>query len=150
MTTWPLFPFTYFVTQLWNLWRRKRQLNGFPTLCGRLDLVLCWFFFFFTTDLGTRFVIHPPGLSVVSAPAPVFQRPDIGSPHTGWPNHHPFRVSSPTNAIPSHRSTRSQRVRGVTNSVRLRELEMRENQAYVLSWRLGMFGAGSILKNWRK
>ncbi|XP_025078224.1 tubulin polyglutamylase ttll6-like isoform X2 [Pomacea canaliculata] len=85
------------------------------------------------SDLGTRFVIHPPGLSVVSAPAPVFQRPDIGSPHTGWPNHHPFRVSSPTNAIPSHRSTRSQRVRGVTNSVRLRELEMRENQAYVLS-----------------
>ncbi|KAK3593774.1 hypothetical protein CHS0354_014313 [Potamilus streckersoni] len=87
---------------------------------------------------------HPPshGLSVVSAPAPVMQRPELGrndvpSPSTG----NLSRVSSNQTLQPSTdnqsgsslRSTKSQRIRGASNNLRLRQLEMRENHAVVFS-----------------
>ncbi|KAK7469869.1 hypothetical protein BaRGS_00036089 [Batillaria attramentaria] len=91
-------------------------------------------------DVGlTRFIAQHPshGLSVVSAPAPVVQRPDVVSPNTGQPRQtQPVSIGPSTNALDtlnSQRSTKSQRIRGATNSMRLRQLEMRENHAFVFS-----------------
>ncbi|XP_055956580.1 tubulin polyglutamylase ttll6 isoform X1 [Patella vulgata] len=75
------------------------------------------------------------GLSVVSAPAPVVQRPDLAvrqdlsSPHSAL-----SRISSQhsVNESPT-RSTKSQRIRGASNNLRLRQMEMRENHAFVYS-----------------
>ncbi|GFO20153.1 tubulin polyglutamylase ttll13, partial [Plakobranchus ocellatus] len=72
------------------------------------------------------------GLSVVSAPAPVALRPDVISPSiTGFNKlPPPQQIATSDN---SHKSTKSQRVRGASNSLRLRQLEMRENHAFVYS-----------------
>ncbi|GFR98531.1 tubulin polyglutamylase TTLL13P-like [Elysia marginata] len=72
------------------------------------------------------------GLSVVSAPAPVALRPDVISPSiTGFNKlPPPQQIATSDN---SHKSTKSQRVRGASNSIRLRQLEMRENHAFVYS-----------------
>lgn len=81
----------------------------------------------------------PPGLSVVSAPAPVVQRPDLAHPGSVTPGSNISRIGS-QQSVPeghgsaSHRSTRSQRIRGASNNLRLRQIEMRENHATVLSW----------------
>ncbi|KAL8566494.1 hypothetical protein ACOMHN_012313 [Nucella lapillus] len=92
----------------------------------------------------TRFIAQHPshGLSVVSAPAPVVQRPDVVSPN----NNHPLSRSNNSNPPPpvhvtgtgldmvsSTRSTKSQRIRGASNNLRLRQIEMRENHAFVFS-----------------
>ncbi|KAK6188733.1 hypothetical protein SNE40_004850 [Patella caerulea] len=75
------------------------------------------------------------GLSVVSAPAPVVQRPDLAlrqdlsSPHSAL-----SRISSQHSVSESPtRSTKSQRIRGASNNLRLRQMEMRENHAFVHS-----------------
>ncbi|KAL5005179.1 hypothetical protein ScPMuIL_018635, partial [Solemya velum] len=78
------------------------------------------------------------GLSVVSAPAPVIQRPDLVKPKLLSPNASSFRhVSQNRGSAESYlrgqRSTRTQRIRGASNNVRLRQLEMRENHAVVYS-----------------
>ncbi|XP_070207102.1 tubulin polyglutamylase TTLL7-like isoform X3 [Littorina saxatilis] len=83
----------------------------------------------------TRFITQHPshGLSVVSAPAPVVQRPDIGSPsnplHRRTP---PVRITG-LDAMNTTRSTKSQRIRGASNTMRLRQMEMRENHAFAFS-----------------
>nr|XP_034325489.1 tubulin polyglutamylase TTLL13 isoform X23 [Crassostrea gigas] len=85
----------------------------------------------------------PAGLSVVSAPAPVMQRPELGRPDTksSGTSSALSRVGS-QQSMPlepqlgmgtSTRSTKSQRIRGASNSLRLRQLEMRENHAIVFS-----------------
>ncbi|XP_061165522.1 tubulin polyglutamylase ttll6-like isoform X13 [Saccostrea echinata] len=83
----------------------------------------------------------PPGLSVVSAPAPVMQRPELARPDAkssgtssalsrgGSQQSMPLEAQMGT----STRSTKSQRIRGASNSLRLRQLEMRENHAIVFS-----------------
>ncbi|XP_071953339.1 tubulin polyglutamylase TTLL13-like isoform X2 [Antedon mediterranea] len=66
-------------------------------------------------------------LSLVSGPAPVVQRPDLRcSTHSAGSSQ---GVAIETNA----RSTKSQRIRGASNSLRLKQLELREHQAVVLS-----------------
>ncbi|KAK3096766.1 hypothetical protein FSP39_003043 [Pinctada imbricata] len=82
----------------------------------------------------------PQGLSVVSAPAPVMQRPDLGRPDIKSPaSSSHSRIGSQhsefTETIGSAntRSTKSQRIRGASNSLRLKQLEMRENQTIVFS-----------------
>ncbi|XP_066273905.1 tubulin polyglutamylase TTLL13-like isoform X4 [Branchiostoma lanceolatum] len=74
-------------------------------------------------------------LSVVSGPAPVAHRPELvpavggrdkESPGGGTPNRQGGEVGF-------LRSTRSQRIRGATNNLRIKQLEMRENHAVVLS-----------------
>ncbi|XP_078605031.1 uncharacterized protein LOC144878025 isoform X7 [Branchiostoma floridae x Branchiostoma japonicum] len=74
-------------------------------------------------------------LSVVSGPAPVAHRPELvpavggrdkDSPGGGTPNRQGGEVGF-------LRSTRSQRIRGATNNLRIKQLEMRENHAVVLS-----------------
>nr|XP_022333048.1 tubulin polyglutamylase ttll6-like isoform X13 [Crassostrea virginica] len=85
----------------------------------------------------------PPGLSVVSAPAPVMQRPELARPDakSSGTSSALSRVGS-QQSMPlepqlgmgsSTRSTKSQRIRGASNSLRLRQLEMRENHAIVFS-----------------
>ena len=92
-----------------------------------------------------------PGLSVVSGPAPVIQRPDLGMPESITPStgslsrvssHHSHANSSVTlqqrsagsyRTSTSLRSTKTQRIRGASNNLRLRQLELRENHATVLS-----------------
>ncbi|KAL3867098.1 hypothetical protein ACJMK2_044329 [Sinanodonta woodiana] len=87
---------------------------------------------------------HPPshGLSVVSAPAPVMQRPELGrndvpSPSTGnlsrVSSNQTLQPSADSQSATSLRSTKSQRIRGASNNLRLRQLEMRENHAVVFS-----------------
>ncbi|XP_048248595.1 tubulin polyglutamylase ttll6-like isoform X1 [Haliotis rufescens] len=89
-----------------------------------------------------RFGPAPPshGLSVVSAPAPVIQRPELVRPEmvvsASSPGSGLSRISSNhsmTENPASHRSTKSQRIRGASNTMRLRQLEMRENHAFVYS-----------------
>lgn len=79
----------------------------------------------------------PPGLSVVSAPAPVVQRPDLGHPGSATPGSNISRMGSqqsvPISEPASLRSTKSQRIRGASNNLRLRQIELRENHAAVLS-----------------
>ncbi|XP_056022276.1 tubulin polyglutamylase ttll6-like isoform X20 [Ostrea edulis] len=83
----------------------------------------------------------PPGLSVVSAPAPVMQRPELGRPDakssgtSSALSRGASQQSMPVEPQPgtSTRSTKSQRIRGASNSLRLRQLEMRENHAIVFS-----------------
>ena len=76
-------------------------------------------------------------LSVVSAPAPVAQRLDV----TGSPVH---RQNVPPPALQQRqlpvapdvgglRSTKSQRIRGATNNMRMKQMEMRESHAVVYS-----------------
>lgn len=67
-------------------------------------------------------------LSVVSAPAPVIQRPDI------VPHNHALQ-RQPVNSAQAEvrlRSTNSQRARGAANNLRVKQLEMRETQAGVV------------------
>lgn len=92
------------------------------------------------TDFGlTRFIAQHPshGLSVVSAPAPVVQRPDVMSPNSAHLRQTPpinANIHPSTNqADNAQRSTKSQRIRGASNSIRLRQLELRENHAFVFS-----------------
>ena len=86
--------------------------------------------------------VTPPhnsnNLSVVSGPAPVVQRPDVSS--AGLPQ--PILTSHPTSAqatqsnldnISGLRSTKSQRIRGASNNLRMKQIEMRENHAVVYS-----------------
>lgn len=76
-------------------------------------------------------------LSVVSAPAPVVHRPEVGFLGNIQParqTSQPFHISSHRSETQNNqRSTKAQRIRGATNSIRLRQLEMRENHAFVLS-----------------
>ncbi|XP_076464953.1 tubulin polyglutamylase ttll6-like isoform X4 [Babylonia areolata] len=89
----------------------------------------------------TRFISQHPshGLSVVSAPAPVVQRPDVVSPQnpaggrTAQPPVHVTGSGLEVVPNPSSRSTKSQRIRGASNNMRLRQMEMRENHAFVFS-----------------
>ncbi|XP_071844447.1 uncharacterized protein [Apostichopus japonicus] len=67
-----------------------------------------------------------PSLSVVSGPAPVVHRPDMNSASGRTTISRERADNSPL------RSTKSQRIRGVTNSVRLK-LELRESHGVVLS-----------------
>ena len=88
----------------------------------------------------------------MSGPAPVIQRPDLALPEPITPSTGSLsRVSSyhsHVNSALSHqqksagsyrtnasslRSTKSQRIRGASNNLRLRQLELRENHATVLS-----------------
>ncbi|XP_064608776.1 tubulin polyglutamylase ttll6-like isoform X2 [Liolophura sinensis] len=73
-----------------------------------------------------------PGLSVVSGPAPVVQRPELSSPNSGS-NQLSSRVNNYENNNNQQRSTKSQRIRGASNNIRLKQLELRENHALVLS-----------------
>ncbi|XP_064620214.1 tubulin polyglutamylase ttll6-like [Lineus longissimus] len=80
--------------------------------------------------------IPPPigsqNLSVVSAPAPVVQRPELSSAGTNsLRGGAQPEVQQPTDQ--GLRSTKSQRIRGASNNVRLKQIEMRENHAVVLS-----------------
>lgn len=83
----------------------------------------------------------PQGLSVVSAPAPVVQRPELAprleleSPGTVSITRVGSNQSMPESQGGSAhlRSTKSQRIRGATNNLRLRQLELRENHAVVFS-----------------
>ncbi|CAG2221366.1 TTLL6_13 [Mytilus edulis] len=80
----------------------------------------------------------PPGLSVVSAPAPVVQRPDLGHPGSATPGSNISRIGSQQSISEgqnsaSLRSTKSQRIRGASNNLRIRQIELRENHATVLS-----------------
>ncbi|XP_071844450.1 tubulin polyglutamylase ttll6-like isoform X5 [Apostichopus japonicus] len=68
-----------------------------------------------------------PSLSVVSGPAPVVHRPDMNSASGRTTISRERADNSPL------RSTKSQRIRGVTNSVRLKQLELRESHGVVLS-----------------
>ncbi|XP_060583319.1 tubulin polyglutamylase ttll6-like isoform X6 [Ruditapes philippinarum] len=88
---------------------------------------------------------HGPGLSVVSGPAPVIQRPDLCHPSTNNPpssnssisrvssHHSSSNLSEAASNVSGLRSTRSQRIRGASNNIRLRQMEMRENHAVVFS-----------------
>ncbi len=78
-------------------------------------------------------------LSVVSAPAPVIHRPELSSAGGGQP----ILISGPPSGLTPQptlenisglRSTKSQRIRGATNNIRMKQLEMRENHAVVYSW----------------
>lgn len=86
-----------------------------------------------------------PGLSVVSGPAPVIQRPDLSHPDSILPpsttgtisrvssHHSTSNLSDASSNVSGLRSTRSQRIRGASNNIRLRQMEMRENHAAVFS-----------------
>ncbi|XP_053405837.1 tubulin polyglutamylase ttll6-like isoform X19 [Mercenaria mercenaria] len=86
-----------------------------------------------------------PGLSVVSGPAPVIQRPDLGHPPSTNPlssngnisrvssHHSSSNLSETASNVSGLRSTKSQRIRGASNNIRLRQMEMRENHAVVFS-----------------
>ncbi|KAL4227528.1 Tubulin polyglutamylase ttll6 [Mactra antiquata] len=92
---------------------------------------------------------HGPGLSVVSGPAPVIQRPEHNADSSGTTCINPSFSSGNISRISSHhsssnisdvapsvsglRSTKSQRIRGASNNIRLRQMEMRENHAVVFS-----------------
>ncbi|XP_789184.2 tubulin polyglutamylase TTLL13 isoform X4 [Strongylocentrotus purpuratus] len=73
-------------------------------------------------------------LSVVSGPAPVVQRPDLGSAGSirgGGISRD--TISSAPDPHSHLRSTKSQRIRGASNTLRLKQLELRETHAVVLS-----------------
>ena len=72
-------------------------------------------------------------LSVVSAPAPVVQRPELSSAGSNSRLGAGGLTNQPSlDNISGLRSTKSQRVRGASNNMRLKQLELREN-AVVLS-----------------
>lgn len=82
------------------------------------------------------------GLSVVSAPAPVIQRPELvnrsdlespGSLSITRVGSNQSVSEGQGSAHRGDRSTKSQRIRGATNNLRLRQLELRENHAVVFS-----------------
>ncbi|XP_033750298.1 tubulin polyglutamylase ttll6-like isoform X4 [Pecten maximus] len=83
----------------------------------------------------------PQGLSVVSAPAPVVQRPELASrSELESPGALSITRVGSNQSMPESqgssahlRSTKSQRIRGATNNLRLRQLELRENHAVVFS-----------------
>ncbi|XP_021349618.1 tubulin polyglutamylase ttll6-like isoform X2 [Mizuhopecten yessoensis] len=83
----------------------------------------------------------PQGLSVVSAPAPVVQRPELASrSELESPGAMSITRVGSNQSMPESqgssahlRSTKSQRIRGATNNLRLRQLELRENHAVVFS-----------------
>ena len=76
----------------------------------------------------------PGGLSVVSAPAPVAQRPDMSSAESnGNRNSNAIPQPSALENISGLRPTRSQRIRGAQNNLRMKELELRGNHAVVFS-----------------
>jgi hypothetical protein len=80
--------------------------------------------------------IPPPiglqNLSIVSAPAPVVQRPELSSAGT-LSQHSGAQPEIQQPMEPGLRSTKSQRIRGASNNMRLKQLELRENNAVVLS-----------------
>lgn len=112
---------------------------------------LTFLFIIFFSDLPRFPSQQGPGLSVVSGPAPVIQRPDLGIPDSITPSSGSLsRVSSYHSQINSNlsppqksagsyrtttslRSTKTQRIRGASNNLRLKQLELRENHATVLS-----------------
>nr|XP_006821586.1 PREDICTED: tubulin polyglutamylase TTLL13-like [Saccoglossus kowalevskii] len=69
-------------------------------------------------------------LSVVSGPAPVVQRPDLATPSNRQGS---GKEGQSSTVVESLRSTKSQRIRGASNNLRLKQLELRENHAVVLS-----------------
>ncbi|KAJ8030028.1 Tubulin polyglutamylase TTLL13 [Holothuria leucospilota] len=73
-----------------------------------------------------------PSLSVVSGPAPVVHRPDLNSApgRTSVSRESGSNLRVDNTAL---RSTKSQRIRGVSNTLRLKQLELKENHAVVLS-----------------
>ncbi|XP_071476068.1 LOW QUALITY PROTEIN: tubulin polyglutamylase ttll6-like [Diadema antillarum] len=73
-------------------------------------------------------------LSVVSGPAPVVHRPDLASAGSSRATVSRETLGSAPDSY-SHplRSTKSQRIRGASNTLRLKQLELRENHAVVLS-----------------
>ena len=74
------------------------------------------------------------GLSVVSAPAPVVQRPELVSA-ASQPHRQMIQPPPQMNdGVSGLRSTKSQRIRGATNNIRMKQLEMRESHAVVYSW----------------
>ncbi|XP_038077493.1 tubulin polyglutamylase ttll6-like isoform X3 [Patiria miniata] len=72
-------------------------------------------------------------LSVVSGPAPVLHRPEVGSAGSKHSVGRVERLGSANVNDGYLRSTKSQRLRGTSNTLRLKQLEMRENHAVVLS-----------------
>ena len=81
----------------------------------------------------------PNGLSVISAPAPVVQRPELfstnsaGSSRTVTQQHQQQQLAPPIENISGLRSTKSQRIRGASNNMRIKQIEMREQNAVVFS-----------------
>ncbi|CAH1796784.1 unnamed protein product, partial [Owenia fusiformis] len=73
------------------------------------------------------------GLSVVSAPAPVVQRPELGSQGNGKSKQKDKEGQQGLDQISGIRPTKAQKIRGASNSIRLKQLELRENHASVLS-----------------
>ena len=78
------------------------------------------------------------GLSVVSAPAPVVHRPELSSSASTSGRERVERAPTipqqhTLEGISGLRSTKSQRIRGASNNMRMKQLEMRENHAVVFS-----------------
>ena len=109
-------------------------------MCGPFRIYIYIYIFCFT-DLILQTKFHPQpmvhGLSVVSAPAPVVQRPELQRPEMNSSGNNLSRLNShlsvKSDTLNSHRSTKSQRIRGASNNMRIRQLEMRENHAFVYS-----------------
>ena len=119
---------------------RIRFVHLFYPIIMKKTNLMNFLYPFVMVDGVQRFIAQHPshGLSVVSAPAPVMQRPDVTSPGGTNPilmrQHPPVQVTgNGLEIVSTSRSTKSQRVRGASNSMRLRQMEMRENQAYVYS-----------------
>ncbi|WAR01060.1 TTLL6-like protein [Mya arenaria] len=93
-----------------------------------------------TPTSTSKRVLSASGQRKDTGPAPVIQRPDLGHSESGSvmsagglsrvSSHHSSLSDS---NIPSLRSTRSQRIRGASNNIRLRQMEMRENHAIAFS-----------------
>ncbi len=76
------------------------------------------------------------GLSVVSAPVPVAHRPELSSAGSRERERERAPALAPQHTlegISGLRSTKSQRIRGASNNIRMKQLEMRENHAVVFS-----------------
>ncbi|XP_072038588.1 tubulin polyglutamylase TTLL13-like isoform X1 [Amphiura filiformis] len=73
----------------------------------------------------------PLNLSLMSGPAPLAHRPDLNNNNSIRVGSREGLGSAPDSI--SLRSTRSQRIRGASNVIRLKQLEMREHHAVVLS-----------------
>ena len=65
-------------------------------------------------------------LSVVSAPAPVMHRPELAVP-PGVSGRQPLPAAPQQTAVPGLRSTKSQRIRGASNNLRMKQLSVRDS-----------------------
>ena len=109
-----------------------------PATVGLVGPALAQYQYGFPNVIKVAAPQNTNNLSVVSGPAPVVQRPEVSS--AGLP--HPILTSHPTSAhmpqpnlenISGLRSTKSQRIRGASNNIRMKQMEMRENHAVVYS-----------------